>query len=83
MPMSSPEKPVGKAPAEQAVQLHCAVNRTGTGFTPTDVDALLAAHGFECHEHMRTPALLERYAPTQVRSLVGNDWQAITTAQRI
>jgi hypothetical protein len=28
-----------------------------TGFTSTDVNALLAAHGFECHEHTRTPAL--------------------------
>ena len=54
-----------------------------TGFTSTDVDALFAAHGFECREHARTPTLLQRYSPAQVSRPVGNDWQAITTAQRI
>lgn len=54
-----------------------------TGFTPTDVDALFATYGFQCREHVRTPALLHRYAPAQVSSQVGNDWQVITTAQRI
>jgi methyltransferase (TIGR00027 family) len=54
-----------------------------TGFTPTDVDALFTAHGFQCLEHARTPALLQRYAPAQVSGHVDNDWQAITTAQRI
>jgi hypothetical protein len=53
-----------------------------TGVTSTEVDTLLANYGFECHEHMRTPALLRRYAPGHVSRLVGNDWQAITTAQR-
>lgn len=54
-----------------------------SGFTSTDVDALLAIHGFECHEHARTPELLQRYAPAHGSRPAGNDWQAITTAQRI
>lgn len=54
-----------------------------TGFTWTDADALLVAHGFECREQARTPALLQRYAPAHVRRPVGNDWQTIMTAQRI
>jgi methyltransferase (TIGR00027 family) len=54
-----------------------------SGFTSTDVGSLLAAHGFECHEHVRTPELLQRYAPAHVSRPAGNDWQAITTAQRI
>lgn len=54
-----------------------------TGFTATDVDVLLAAHGFESREHVRVPALLQRYALPHVSRLVGNGWQDITTAQRI
>lgn len=54
-----------------------------TGFTPTDVDALFSTNGFQCLEHVRTPALLQRYAPAQVGRQVGNDWQVITTARRI
>jgi hypothetical protein len=54
-----------------------------SGFTSTDIDALLAAQGFNCHEHARTPKLLQRYAPVHVSRPAGNDWQAITIAQRI
>jgi methyltransferase (TIGR00027 family) len=54
-----------------------------TCFTSTDVDALFATYGFRCREHVRTPALLHRYAPAHIRRQVSNDWQAITTAQRI
>ncbi len=54
-----------------------------TGFTDTDLDALLATHRFECHERARLPTLLQRYAPEDVSRLAGNDWQGIATAQRI
>jgi hypothetical protein len=54
-----------------------------SGFTSTDIDVLLAAQGFNCHEHQRTPKLLQRYAPAHVSRPAGNDWQTITTAPRI
>lgn len=54
-----------------------------SGFASTDVDALLAAHGFNCREHARTPELLQRYTPAHVSRPASNNWQAITTAQRI
>jgi methyltransferase (TIGR00027 family) len=54
-----------------------------TGFAATDLNALLAAHGFECREHTRIPALLQRYDPAHVSRLAGDDWLAIATAQRI
>jgi hypothetical protein len=38
---------------------------------------LFAANGFQCLEHLRTPALPQRYVPAQVDRPVGNDWQAI------
>jgi hypothetical protein len=61
----------------------CAANPYRSGFTSTDIDALLAAQGFNCHEHARTPKLLHRYAPAHVSRPAGNDWQTITTAPRI
>lgn len=53
------------------------------GFTRTDIDALLAANGFQCLEHLRTPALLQRYLPAHASRPASNDWQARTIAQRI
>jgi hypothetical protein len=54
-----------------------------SGFTSTDIDVLLAAQGFNCHELARTSKLLQRYAPAHVSRPACNDWQASTTAPRI
>jgi methyltransferase (TIGR00027 family) len=53
-----------------------------TGFTPAEVDSLVAEHGFTCGGHARTPALQQRYAPPRANKAVGDDWLTITAAQR-
>ena len=54
-----------------------------TRFTPTAADALLTSHGFDCLEHVGTSELLERYAPTHLRSQsVNGRLAAVATAQR-
>jgi O-methyltransferase involved in polyketide biosynthesis len=47
-----------------------------SGFSSTDVDSLFSSRGFECHEHARTPALLQRYAPAHVG---GPCWQRLAS----
>ncbi len=54
-----------------------------TGLSASDLDASLAAHGFECREHARVPALLQRYDPTHARRLAHDDWLAIALARRV
>ncbi|MUM17647.1 MULTISPECIES: SAM-dependent methyltransferase [unclassified Mycobacteroides] len=53
-----------------------------TGLTAADADALLAAHGFRCRQHLTTRELLQHYAPTYVSRLPVDGRAAITTAQR-
>jgi methyltransferase (TIGR00027 family) len=53
-----------------------------TGFESANIEAFMAKYGFTCEDHARTPALLQRYAPTVGNSSAVNDWLAICTARR-
>lgn len=53
-----------------------------TGFTPADIDMLLATNGFESEEHVSLSALLDRYDQIDRRRPVGGDWQTIVAAKR-
>jgi methyltransferase (TIGR00027 family) len=62
-----------------------AVERSGepfcTGFAATDVDTLLAAHGFACEEKVRAPHLVGRYASK--KTVAPDDWLAVACGRRI
>lgn len=75
----------GQTPSTGARRAARGVARRGepfrSGFTSSEMDTLCADYGFRCREHLRTQALLQRYAPNGHGELV-NDWQTMTTAQR-
>ncbi|WP_366509463.1 SAM-dependent methyltransferase [Mycobacterium sp.] len=52
-----------------------------TDFTESDLNATLAAHGFELREHLTVSALLRRYDPTRESRLSADDWLAVATAE--
>lgn len=54
-----------------------------SGFTAADLDAVLAAHGFEPCEHATVSALLQRYDSAHASRLTGDDWLAIASARRV
>ncbi|ORV18501.1 class I SAM-dependent methyltransferase [Mycobacterium celatum] len=54
-----------------------------SGFTPTELDALLAAHGFKGADHATVSSLLRRYDPARIRGLSADDWLGIATGHRI
>jgi len=54
-----------------------------TGMTVTQVDELLAQHGFRTITHQRAPTLLDRYDPTNSRRLARGDWNTVVTAYRV
>jgi methyltransferase (TIGR00027 family) len=54
-----------------------------TGLTATQVDELIARHGFRTVTHQRVPGLLDRYDPMNKRGLARGDWNAVLTAQRV
>lgn len=51
-------------------------------FTKADLNAALAAHGFEVREHLTVSELLRRYDPTRESRLAADDWLAVATARR-
>jgi methyltransferase (TIGR00027 family) len=54
-----------------------------TGFTTTDIDAVLTGHGFRPCDHAATPELQQRYSSTRTDPPNGKDWLTILTAQRV
>ncbi|HUH68857.1 MAG TPA: hypothetical protein VLZ05_08190 [Mycobacterium sp.] len=77
----------GNTPWKSARRVARFVARRGepyrSGFTATDLDALLGAHGFKPRQHAGVSALLQRYDPAHVSRLAGDDWLAIVFAQRV
>ena len=64
-----------------------AVTRRGepyrTGLTSADAEQLIAGVGFTADQHLRTPALEQRYAPSQGGSRGRSDWLAVCAATRV
>jgi methyltransferase (TIGR00027 family) len=52
-------------------------------FTAAGLNAMLAAHGFQPHEHLNVSALLRRYDPANRSGLAADDWLAVANAQRV
>lgn len=73
-------------PWKSARRVARAVARRGepyrSGFTEAGLEALLASHGFSRRGHETVSSLLQRYDPAHLSRLAGDDWLAITTAEK-